>query len=506
MKKETLTKIIIKIKEHDLIDYFDTKKKFKEWVTLLNEKQINNFLSLNIKKEDYMFPSYILIDLNLLDCDDYINRVKTLQSLRNVEGCYELFKNLVSPIFLKSDKWYKDIEFISKADTIGDFLSIISKEEFINSPYHDEDLNLILNSKDNAIKYEKTSNIYDVKSALASVASNSNSIKSPYHASDMQLIANVGSDCISRDIIYFLAEDETSLNDKYHHENMLMLSKSKSSKINSLLHKLFTNKEVINSPNYNEIRDVFQKIDNEFTALAVYSYIVNIDYNEYYIYRIIKGTGIRPLEFDVCTKYGEPGKMKKFNPKFMKYISLIKGPISLYITYLLSNENFITLNKHMLKDLEFIKTHFTEEYNYDKLEFITETIVNPVFIESPYHEEDLEMIYKASNDMEYLLEKCATNENNVKSKNHQYDMQFIMNYQDDEITPEIDNLIFTEKGINDENHVILLEKIKNGEEIDYNIFDSIDKLYEYIQEKDEVIEEKKDEKGKVFQKIKKVFK
>ena len=52
----------------------------------------------------------LLIDENLLNTEDYLNRVNAIVSIDNAKGWEHLFKNLVTPEFLKSEKFYKDIE------------------------------------------------------------------------------------------------------------------------------------------------------------------------------------------------------------------------------------------------------------------------------------------------------------------------------------------------------------------------------------------------------------
>ena len=48
MKNETLKQIIIQIKKYGLVDVFKTTDNFKNWISTLDSKQINSFLSLNI--------------------------------------------------------------------------------------------------------------------------------------------------------------------------------------------------------------------------------------------------------------------------------------------------------------------------------------------------------------------------------------------------------------------------------------------------------------------------
>ena len=69
-------------------------------------------------------------------------------------------------------------------DSIRYALWIINSDEFINSKYHNEDLELIAESSTEDKNIE-----FVLKDALAVVAGNRNSINSKYHREDMKLIA-----------------------------------------------------------------------------------------------------------------------------------------------------------------------------------------------------------------------------------------------------------------------------------------------------------------------------
>lgn len=114
--------------------------------------QIKNILSLNIDRKKIKFDTKLLIDENLLNTEDYLNRVNAIVSIDNAKGWEHLFENLVTPEFLKSEKFYKDIETLKKADCSKNPLLIIGKTDFINSPYHDEDFELLVTAKDNSEK------------------------------------------------------------------------------------------------------------------------------------------------------------------------------------------------------------------------------------------------------------------------------------------------------------------------------------------------------------------
>ena len=102
MKNETLKQIIIQIKKYGLVDVFKTTDNFKNWISTLDSKQINSFLSLNIEPKEVENFRSILIDRSLLSCQDYSRRVETIAKLKNGDGCWYLFDRICNPKFLKS--------------------------------------------------------------------------------------------------------------------------------------------------------------------------------------------------------------------------------------------------------------------------------------------------------------------------------------------------------------------------------------------------------------------
>ena len=150
MRKRKLNtqSIVDKLSIYDLLGEFSSTKEMLKWISKLNKQQTKNILSLNIDRERIKFDTKLLIDENLLNTDDYLNRVNAIASIDNAEGYEHLFENLVTPEFLKSEKFYKDIETLKRADCAQKPLWIIGKPDFINSPYHDEDFELLVTAKD----------------------------------------------------------------------------------------------------------------------------------------------------------------------------------------------------------------------------------------------------------------------------------------------------------------------------------------------------------------------
>lgn len=181
--------IIGQLKKYDILGTFTSKKELGIWLLELNSLEAHNILSLNVEPKSIKFDLKLLIDRNLLNTIDYNKRVEALASIKNAEGWYHLFDRMLRPEFLNSDKFYQDIETLKSAECAQTPLWIIGEPIFINSPYHYEDFQLLVTSKDTS------DNEFDyvVWDAIATVAGNYDSIYSEYHRQDLQTIVKYGS-------------------------------------------------------------------------------------------------------------------------------------------------------------------------------------------------------------------------------------------------------------------------------------------------------------------------
>lgn len=465
MENEILKQVIEQIKKYELAELFSDAEEFKKWVLNLNNTQINNFLSLNIDLEEIRNLRYLLINENLLNCQDYKQRVNAISSLKNGDGCWHLFKAICSPNFLKSKNFYKDIEMLSKAETARYGLWILGDDNFINSPYHNEDLKLLVETHDT-----KDNNPLDfvVSEAIASVAANINSIKSPYHREDMKLITTAGSDCL--DMTHFaskhglnnLAINEVSLADKYHSENMQILATNPIA--NKFLYFIMTDPNFVNGKYYRKEVEALLSAKSKVTAIALYYYMVNP--SEKYL-----------NDTDFLRNY-------KFDMNNIYYISDINSIAGINDTYYL--KNLIRIN----------------EIDDELVMYFVSLLMNPIFINSPYKNFDLELLQSVTNkaifmdlyrlmsnemslfsehhkedaitisqttidEIRNLLLKKACNEYSLKSINHEYDMNFISKMSldsiDEKIYFELSYYLFNQQGIDDLLHKEKLEKLLQGE-------------------------------------------
>ncbi len=287
-RKQNTQDIVDKIIIYDLLGEFSSTKEMLEWISKLNKLQIKNILSLNLDRKKIKFDTKLLIDENLLNTENAI------VSIDNAEGWEHLFENLVTPEFLKSEKFYKDIETLKRADCAQKTLWIIGKPDFINSPYHDEDFELLVTAKDNSD--EKLD--FVVQEAIATIAECDDSIKSGYHKVDLNTVMKYGSKALQlihsypESGINILATNPISLKSKYHLEDMKILAENQ--EIGNFLYAVMTNQKTIEGNNYRKIiKEMVDNKDNEGYAFLVCYYAIGEEksklaqyFNDFYIFNL----------------------------------------------------------------------------------------------------------------------------------------------------------------------------------------------------------------------------
>ncbi len=463
MKNETLKQIISQIKKYHLTETFSDIEQFKNRISSLSDNQINNFLSLDIDYEEIENINYLLINEDLLKCADYNQKVTAIATLKNGEGCWHLFDYLCNPNFLKSEKFYKDIEMLSKADTARYGLTILGEDAFINSPYHDEDLKLLVEThdtqKDNPLDFV-------VSDAIAMVASNSDSIKSPYHREDMKLIAKVGSECLQTKGSYpesrlnYLAIDKVSLSDKYHIENMKILATNPIA--SEFLYIIMTDSKFIKGKNYRKEVEALVNAKSKVTARALYYYIVNP--NRKYLSDL---DYLDDCDYNVSDVHISDRNCVSGNrdPEYLKYLTKINEFDDKYVMYfvsLLMNPYFIE-SEYKKFDLELLQNISNREIFMDLYIFLTD--VNS--LSSNHHKKDAVIISRTeSKNIRKLLLRKAIDKYSFNEVDHEYDMNYIsrlnLNLIDKDIFNEISYYLFTGKGIKDLQRKEKLEKLMEG--------------------------------------------
>lgn len=297
-EKSELTKlkqIIDIMNKYDLIDTFDSEEELNTWISNLNPLQEKNILRLNIDPNLIKFNTNLLINEDLLNTVDYIKRVTQIISIENADGWYHLFDELVVPEFLNSERFYSDIEKLKKAYCAQTPLWIIGNSNFINSPYHDEVFDLLVNYKDPECEDYN----YFVMQAIADTARNMDSIKSGYHIQDINKYIKYGCKSVSlvhaypRRGINMLATNKVSLCDKYHEENMDILANNQ--EIGSYLYAVMTDKEFVKNPQYRRlIAKMVEMKDNEPYVFSLCVYALGLTkcknicpIDKYYYYQLL---------------------------------------------------------------------------------------------------------------------------------------------------------------------------------------------------------------------------
>lgn len=463
MKNETLKEIINQIKKYELTESFSDIEQFKNWISNLNSTQINNFLSLDIDLEEMKNLRHLLINGDLLNCKDYKQKVAAISTLKNGDGCWHLFDAICEPNFLNSKNFYKDIEMLSKADTARYALWVLGEDAFINSPYHDEDLKLIVETHDTK---EEAPLDFVVSDALATVAGNIDSIKSPYHQADMKLISTAGSDCLQMSSsvpvsgLNNLAIDKVSLADKYHLENMQILATNPIA--SKFLYIIMTDPNFVKGKNYRKEVDTLVNAKSKITARALYYYMVNprrkfnSDQNFYddYGHDIEKPN----IAYSECVS----GKSDPDYINNLVKINEIDDNFVMHYVSLLMNPSFVN-SPYKKFDLELLQNVSSKSIFMDLYRLMSDKNS----LNSSYHKKDAVIISQSTIDgvRNLLLEK-ACNEHSLKSIDHEYDMKYISKLNldsiDEKIYFEMYYYLFEKNGINAPQRKEKLEKLLQG--------------------------------------------
>lgn len=512
MKSDELKKLISQIRKYNLEKAFDTPKDFDKWLNNLSAKQIKNFNNLMVEPSEIQFPTPFLIDEDLLNCDDYNNRIIAMSKLKNADGWYHLFDRLCSPNFLNSENYYEDMEMISKAPSAQHPLWIVNEDAFINSPYHKEDLKLIVEAKDTP-KEDGNELDWLVKEALTVVAGNVDSINSPYHQKDMQLIAHAGSECLQMSSSYpegslnNLATNSVSLKDKYHLENMQLLAQNPTA--GEYLYELMTNPEIIKGKYYRNEVNALANAKSLLTAMAMYFYVLNPD--EFESRRMLRDYHSQlwdlGLDFKDTMEIRRKNSIKgSNNPNYLQYLALlnqIDDKYVLFVESLLSNKAFAS-SQYCDYDLNVLlsaqdKDAFLELYSF---------MSNEISLNGSHHIKDLDIISKTNNKelRKWLISK-AIDEDSINSCYHDYDMEYISKLDLDnierEILKSIHYYLFVPNGINHPNHIERLEKLSRGETIQSE--DTILRHLDYLENNPDNVRVYTEEKPKVLSRIRQIF-
>lgn len=432
---------------------FKNEKELIKWVNKLNETQYNNLLQLEINPNEITFDKEMLINKDLLNKEDYITRVKALSYIKCPSECDHLMNVLVKPEFLDCKDFYLNTVILAKAKHIRYCLWLLIEKSYLNNKHHIEDMNLVAIA-DNPL----------VAQVLSEVAIDQNSLQSKYHRSDMMLISSCDPSALQpthrfpSSSVNNLAINKVSLQDPFHLENMKILANSKHSR--GYLYELMTNPKVIYSENYRREIQRLNKASSKSKARAIYYYIVapqRTCSHDFFDDMIDKETGIDYSKFD--RKQTIRGVN---NPRYNFYLKLlneIDDNYVMYISYLLTNKNLNESN-YLDKDIRKILKITNKNIFIDLFKLMQ----NENSLKSIHHLEDVTIISREENNFKRnLLLQVATNKDNLNSKNHRYDMYFITTLDLDKLNEQnikvLNYYLFTQKGLNDPQHITKLENI-----------------------------------------------
>ncbi len=187
MKITELEKIIKQIEKYKL---WDEIKDVGKWFKELTNKEIDNFIKLDVKLTKSIIKHKRLL-INLLESDYYLQDIDLISNAKTdyIADCLcNVACNFDS---LNSKHHAKDMERVSKAktDKFAKFLSDVACDpDSLNSDHHEKDMDLISNAKSYWILYY-----------LSIVACNYNSLESDEHENDMEQIATAKDDAEAKE-------------------------------------------------------------------------------------------------------------------------------------------------------------------------------------------------------------------------------------------------------------------------------------------------------------------
>lgn len=465
MKKD-YAKLIYKIKEYDLFYCFKDIEKFYEWLHQLSDEEASRFLSLTIPSDDIVFPKKLLIHKNLLQCEDYLKRVEAMNQLTNGDGVWHLFERLCSPNFLHSKNYYRDMNLLKDSENLRYGLWVINDDNFIQSPHHEKDLKMILDAKD------ASGNDLDflVASALAMIAKSKDSLQSSYHEKDMKFIAKIGSPSLQEDHSYpehsvnHLALNKASLKDKYHLENMKILAENYS--ISYYLYPIMTGKEYIHGKYYREEISALVHADSKLKARAIYYYITNAALSSRERFDLdseLWDIQIPSRAVWFARKRREFSEKGSKQPEYLQNFALLNSLEDKYVIFIerLLSDSLLRKQNYQKEDIQTLLSLNDDELFFDLFEVMS----NKNNIASIYHLMDISLIKNTSSYFaRRMLIAIATNKDNLNSKNHWFDMNYVASLDFDLLDSKAQDLLqylfLTPEGIKDKERMSKLKQIQ----------------------------------------------
>lgn len=436
----------------------------------------------------------IELSIKMLKCLSDRKKVSVIENL--IDHCYDeecldlLNKNLLKLSFLNSKSFYEDMEMLSKANNIKCGLTIIGDKNFMDSPYHREDLKLISESKVGGW-------------SLSKVAKNQDSICSSYHRADMELISkSCRHDRHKLGYLSDLATNKVSLKDKYHLENMQILSQpTKDGKhlTDKYLFEIMTNSKFVEGKNYRKEIEALQMADNSLTAKALHYYIVN-PANKFYddedfqsgrVGFISNGSmnTMLTLSLNINDKILVAGSNDPEYVNNLKKINSVDKKIVLYYTSLLMNPYFIK-SPYKDFDLNFLQNITDEDIFSDVYTLMS----SKASLNSTNHKKEVFLVSKTTDKRKrrWIVGRLGFDDFIGPYDNddiREYDMEYISKLDFDSIdfntVSRISYYMANPVGIADPKHKEKLDSILRGEVVK-DLYAGTEELYDSIYKEESV--------------------
>lgn len=436
----------------------------------------------------------IELSTKMLKCLSDRKKVSVIENL--IDHCYDeecldlLNKNLLKLSFLNSKSFYEDMEMLSKANNIKCGLTIIGDKNFMDSPYHREDLKLISESKVGGW-------------SLSKVAKNQDSICSSYHRADMELISkSCRHDRHKLGYLSDLATNKVSLKDKYHLENMQILSQpTKDGKhlTDKYLFEIMTNSKFVEGKNYRKEIEALQMADNSLTAKALHYYIVNPT-NKFYddedfqsgrVGFISNGSmnTMLTLSLNINDKILVAGSNDPEYVNNLKKINSVDKKIVLYYTSLLMNPYFIK-SPYKDFDLNFLQNITDEDIFSDVYTLMS----SKASLNSTNHKKEVFLVSKTTDKRKrrWIVGRLGFDDFIGPYDNddiREYDMEYISKLNFDSIdfntVSRISYYMANPVGIADPKHKEKLDSILRGEVVK-DLYAGTEELYDSIYKEESV--------------------
>lgn len=470
MKTIIIEKGINQIKKYHLEDNFKNESELIKWMSSLSKKEMDNLINLDIDPEKITFPKEILLNKDLLKCKDYPEKIKQMIEIKLEEHNQYLFEQLCSPDFLNSKNYNLDMELLKMAKQPRYALRIISDKNFIQSPYHIEDLKKILDAGEDSL----------LARALAEISKNKLSLQSSYHSADMDLIIKYGAKYLQgvhsfpEHSLNNLAINPVSLKDKYHLENMQILAENYSKSY--YLYRLMTDKAIVQGRNYREEIMALASSKSPLKTRAIFYYIKNPNRTKEKVTfftscdQELEQSGIDFFQISLL-KHSEETIQGKYNPMYLKYLELlnkVKDKYVLYIEELLAN---LSLNQsgYLNQDIEKILSIKEDDIFFDLYKIMS----NMESVNSKYHLFDVNKVsQEKDNQKRKWLVLLATSKENIESPNHLKDMKFISSLDFSKIDKEkvevMEYFFLNSTGINNPSRYTKLNELMPDEFLEEN--------------------------------------